>query len=496
MSFKGWKFIDLFAGIGAFHLALKAIGADCVFASEIDECAANVYEQNHGLRPAGDITKISETDIPAHDILCAGFPCQAFSIGGRKLGFEDTRGTLFFEIVRIAKHHKPRVMFLENVRNLEAHDGGRTFAMMRQCLLDLGYCVHSKVLDASDYGSPQKRERIFIVALRDDIKLEHRFSWPWKTVIQYCVEDMLDLEIVKPMSQEFIPEKDFDGRKNRIARVGRFGNGGQGYRVYDPRGLGTTLCSGGGGGGANTGVYLVNGEPRTLTARECARISGFPEDFILHPRERQAIRQFGNSIVVSVLRAIIGSTAHQVYEFYRLQRLSGVEEALHGRQLNSAVLSRLSKLEHEPRDVAFLEPDGSGNRFGVAGQQEIRDFDLPLDDLEDGLGGRGSAGCQDIECDDGEDHDPGETFRGFHFAPPNPDFLRASRSPDLRRGEPRRLRSSPRDCSGRESSWGRGGRRRDERKTAGRIVYGFRLHRDGALRNPDTSFSDLRHAAS
>jgi DNA (cytosine-5)-methyltransferase 1 len=309
MSFKGWKFIDLFAGVGAFHLALRDAGAECVFASEIDSRAADVYEDNHGLRPSGDITKIAETDIPPHDIICAGFPCQAFSIGGRKLGFEDTRGTLFFEIVR----------------NLEAHDDGRTFVTMRQCLQDLGYRVHSKVLDASDHWSPQKRERIFIVALRDDIGLEHQFFWPMKAVAQYSVDDMLDLDIEKKMSQEYIHEKDFDGRTDRIARVGRFGNGGQGYRVYDPRGLGTTLCSGGGGGGANTGVYLVNGEPRTLTARECARLSGFPEDFKLHPNERQAIRQFGNSIVVPVLRAIAGATANQLDRFYRMQRSSGVD---------------------------------------------------------------------------------------------------------------------------------------------------------------------------
>jgi len=493
MSFKGWKFIDLFAGIGAFHLALKAVGADCVFASEIDECAADVYEQNHGLRPAGDITKIAETDIPAHDILCAGFPCQAFSIGGRKLGFEDTRGTLFFEIVRIAKHHKPRVMFLENVRNLEAHDGGRTFAMMRQCLLDLGYCVHSKVLDASDYGSPQKRERIFIVALRDDIKLEHRFSWPWKTVVQYCVEDMLDLDIVKPMSQEFIPEKDFDGRKNRIARVGRFGNGGQGYRVYDPRGLGTTLCSGGGGGGANTGVYVVNGEPRTLTARECARVSGFPEDFILHPRERQAIRQFGNSIVVSVLRAIIGSTAHQVYEFYRLQRLSGVEEALHGRQLNSTVLSRLCKLDHEPRDVAFLEP-----AIGSASQVS-REFGTSTFRSTTWTMVLGAVVVQDVRILNATMVKTTIQARRFGVFISHLQTWTSSEPQQVQTfGEENLVDFDHRLGIVRVGNHrGDGGfRRRDERKTAGRIVNGFRLHRDGALRNPDSSFSDLRHAAS
>lgn len=390
MSFKGWKYIDLFAGVGAFHLALNNAGAECVFASEIDDNAADVYEMNHGIRPSGDITTVEADQIPAHDILCAGFPCQPFSVGGRRLGFEDTRGTLFFEIIRIASHHRPRVLLLENVRNLESHDGGRTFDTMKACLQDIGYRVHSKVLDASNFWSPQKRERIFIVALRKDIQLDHRFFWPMKGLAQYCVEDMLDLDFKKSMTQEFVHEKDFDGRTNRIARVGRFGNGGQGYRVYDPRGLGTTLCSAGGGGGANTGVYLINGEPRTLTARECARLSGFPESFKLHPRERQAIRQFGNSIVVTALSAVVAATAAQVDRFYRLNpEVPRLDQALHGSQFQTSVSSGLSKGNEVSRDVLPREAHFPHLRLVDARQRTFWDFDPAFDDV----GGRDGFHC-------------------------------------------------------------------------------------------------------
>jgi DNA (cytosine-5)-methyltransferase 1 len=316
--FKNWKFIDLFAGIGAFHVALKHHGAECVFASEINSDAASVYETNHGLKPHGDITKIAAEDVPEHDILCAGFPCQAFSIGGRKLGFDDTRGTLFFDVVRIAMYHQPRVLLLENVKNLESHDRGRTFAVMKAALEEIGYRVYHKVIDASDFWTPQKRERIYIVCLRADIKLDHAYFWPMKGVAKYCVDDFLDRGIQRPMKQEYLPEGEFNGRADRIARVGRFKNGTQGYRVYDPRGLGVTLCSAGGGGGANTGLYMIEGAPRVLTARECARLTGFGDSFVMHPSEKKAVRQFGNSIVVPVLTSIVSTLSLQLDRHYRL----------------------------------------------------------------------------------------------------------------------------------------------------------------------------------
>lgn len=309
--YQDWKFIDLFAGIGAFNIALTEQGAECVFASEIDKKAAAVYEKNHGHTPHGDITKIAAADIPEHDILCAGFPCQAFSKGGHQRGFEDTRGTLFFDIIRIARHHMPKVMLLENVKNLEAHDNGQTFEIMKRELKAIGYRVYHKVIDASDFWVPQKRERIFILCLRDDIALPG-FFWPVIGVIKFTVDDMLEENISRPLPQTYIAEREYSGRASKVARIGRFKNGTQGYRVYDTKGLGVTLCSGGGGGGACTGLYLVNGEPRVLTARECARLTGFPDSFEMHPHEKTAVRQFGNSIVVPVLSNILSYLSLQL----------------------------------------------------------------------------------------------------------------------------------------------------------------------------------------
>jgi DNA (cytosine-5)-methyltransferase 1 len=140
-SLRKYKYIDLFAGIGGFHYALKSLGAECVFASEWDKNAAETYKNNFGLEPNGDITLIDANEIPKHDILCGGFPCQAFSISGKRKGFEDTRGTLFFEIARIVNHHLPKVLFLENVKNLVKHDNGKTLKVIINTLEDLGYCI-------------------------------------------------------------------------------------------------------------------------------------------------------------------------------------------------------------------------------------------------------------------------------------------------------------------------------------------------------------------
>ena len=149
------KFIDLFAGIGGIQLPFSELGYECVFSSEWDKAAADTYEANFGERPLGDITQVAETDIPAHDLLLAGFPCQAFSIMGKMRGFEDTRGTMFFQVARILKHHKPKALLLENVRQLTTHDGGRTFEVILRTLSELGYHVKWKVLNALHFGVPQ-----------------------------------------------------------------------------------------------------------------------------------------------------------------------------------------------------------------------------------------------------------------------------------------------------------------------------------------------------
>lgn len=303
------KFIDLFAGIGGFHIALSSLGGKAVFASEWDKDAAAVYENNFSLRPEGDITKISEKSIPDHDILCAGFPCQAFSISGKQLGFEDSRGTLFFDVARIAKEKQPKVMFLENVKNLARHDGGKTLAIIKKTLDEIGYDVYDKVLDASKFGIPQSRKRIYIVCFRKDLKVKD-FSFPNEEKLNKHVLDIVlpDSETEKyeiHRNDVVINEKIKEFYSDSPLRIGTVNKGGQGERIYSPLGTAITLSAYGGGAGAKTGLYRINGKIRKLAPRECARLDGFPENFKIAERDTVAYKQFGNSVVVDVLQKIM-----------------------------------------------------------------------------------------------------------------------------------------------------------------------------------------------
>ena len=314
-ALSGLNFIDLFAGIGGFHLALKSFGANPVFSSEWDSKAQDVYENNFGIRPAGDITKIEASDIPAHDILCAGFPCQAFSISGSQKGFEDARGTLFFEISRIVEYHRPRFLFLENVKNFERHDSGRTLETVRNILKELGYSTHCKVLNASHFGIPQKRERIFILGFRDGLGVSE-YEFPIPNMKQCNLENVL---LPDDETQEFVIQRDdivLDVNKQPVTdmygnyplkpfRIGTVNKGGQGERIYHTRGHSVTLSAYGGGVGAKTGLYFVNGKVRRLSPRECARLTGFPDSFRLSPLRNQSFKQFGNCVVVDVLQFLI-----------------------------------------------------------------------------------------------------------------------------------------------------------------------------------------------
>lgn len=312
---QSYSFIDLFAGIGGFHLALSSIGANCVFASEWDKFAAKTYLVNHNIKPFGDITKIQESDIPSHEILCAGFPCQAFSIAGKQKGFEDVRGTLFFDIVRITNHHKPKVLFLENVKNLINHDKGKTFKVILNTLDKIGYTCFHEIFKSSQFGLPQNRERIYIVAFRKDLNIRE-FSFPKPqfkpvslemfledTPIGAKIVDRQDIEIYKNYT---IERSIFDDviLPNKPIQIGKVNKGGQGERIYHPIGHAITLSAHGGGIGSKTGLYLVNGKIRKLSPRECARIQGFPEDFILNKSDAQTYKQFGNSVSVNVLQHI------------------------------------------------------------------------------------------------------------------------------------------------------------------------------------------------
>lgn len=194
MKWDNFTFIDLFAGIGGIRLGFESVGGKCIFSSEFDEDACKTYEANFGEHPAGDITKIDASSIPDFDILLGGFPCQAFSIIGKKEGFaNETCGTLFFDIERILKEKMPKAFMLENVRNLTAHDGGNTFRVITTHLQALGYHVYSKVLNALDYGVPQKRERIIIVGFLDNVPFE--FPAPVPQASRKSLTDILETDV-------------------------------------------------------------------------------------------------------------------------------------------------------------------------------------------------------------------------------------------------------------------------------------------------------------
>ncbi len=314
-SLAGYAYVDLFAGIGGFHLAMSSYGAECVFASEWDNHASKVYEKNFGIKPYGDIMKIKENEIPEHDILCAGFPCQAFSISGKQRGFEDTRGTLFFDIARIVRYHRPKILFLENVKNLEKHDNGNTIKVIVHTLMDLGYQVNYKVLNASDYGLPQNRERIFLVCFRNDLDIsDFKFPPPIGKPISLMdiMEDNPKAKVIRrndiTIYKNYEPQNNILGDlelPNKPIQIGIVNKGGQGERIYSPYGHACTLSAYGGGAGSKTGIYFINGVLRKLSPRECARVQGFPDSFELDTSSQQAYKQFGNSVAVNVLKEII-----------------------------------------------------------------------------------------------------------------------------------------------------------------------------------------------
>lgn len=314
-SLKGVKFIDLFAGIGGFHTAMASFGAECVFSSEWDKYAQQTYFENYQIMPEGDITEIKAEDIPAHDILCAGFPCQPFSISGKQKGFEDTRGTLFFDVARIANYHRPKVLLMENVRNFETHDNGNTLKTVEKTLNEIGYNLWHEILNASHYGLPQKRERIYMIALRKDIDIKE-FKFPKPTYEQVILRDKILSD--EETEQFIINREDMTIDESKIptetlldhyllkpVRVGTINKGGQGERIYSEFGHAVTLSAQGGGPGSKTGCYLINGRVRKLSPIECARIQGFPEGFKIPVSNSQAWKQFGNSVPVNVLQHIL-----------------------------------------------------------------------------------------------------------------------------------------------------------------------------------------------
>lgn len=305
----GYRFIDLFSGIGGFRLALESFGANCVYSSEIDKHAQEVYAKNFGEIPDGDITQVNEVNVPNHEILCAGFPCQAFSVSGKQKGFDDVRGTLFFHIARIVKEKQPLVILLENVKNFVKHNNGETFNTIKHILEELNYDFYFKVLNACDFGIPQKRERIYIVCFRKDLNIKD-FQFPRPFTLNKCIEDILlsDEEtnhLICDRKDVILKDIIENEKSSKPIRIGTVGQGCQGERIYSTKGTAITLSAYGGGVFAKTGGYLINGNVRKLHPIECARLTGFPDSFILAKSNNQAYKQFGNSVVVDVLQYIL-----------------------------------------------------------------------------------------------------------------------------------------------------------------------------------------------
>jgi DNA (cytosine-5)-methyltransferase 1 len=304
-----FRFIDLFAGIGGFRMAFQNLGGHCVFSSEWNDYAKKTYEANFGEVPFGDITKINENDIPDHDILIAGFPCQPFSIAGvskknalgRAHGFKDeTQGTLFFDIVRILEAKRPRTFLLENVKNLVSHDKGKTFKVIQGAISELGYSLHYKVLDGKHFV-PQHRERIVMVGFdRRVFDGKERFTFPKmpETEHKICkiLEDNIDAKYT-------LSDKLWNYLQDYAVKHKAKGNG-FGFGLTDLNGISRTISARYYKDGAEILIPQEGRNPRRLTPRECARLQGYPDNFVIPVSDNQAYRQFGNSVVTTLMQAV------------------------------------------------------------------------------------------------------------------------------------------------------------------------------------------------
>ena len=317
----GFTFIDLFAGIGGFRMALQSLGGECVFTSEWEPKAQETYFHNYGDLPFGDITKKSTKDaIPAgFDVLCAGFPCQAFSIAGKRGGFEDTRGTLFFDVAKIIERHRPKAVFLENVKGLVNHRGGKTLDTILNVLKnDLNYIVPKpRIMNAKNFGVPQNRERIFIVGFRKEDYEERAayFNYPKPRKKEVTINDILEENEVSV--KYYLSTQYLDTLVKHRQRHAEKGNG-FGYEIIPNDGIANAIVVGGMGRERNLVIdkRLKNFTPEThikgevnregirkMTPREWARLQGFPDDFEFPVADVHAYKQLGNSVAVPAIKA-------------------------------------------------------------------------------------------------------------------------------------------------------------------------------------------------
>ncbi len=329
---KEFTFIDLFCGIGGFHRALGSLNGECVFASDIDKECQKTYQANYNIEVNGDITKIDPNTIPDHDILCAGFPCQPFSVSGKQKGFEDTRGTLFFNVLEIIKAKRPKVVFLENVKQLKYHDGGKTLQVILKCLADEGYFVSWKVLNSKDFGLAQNRERIVIVASQTkQFDFEQLRSQPRvniKDILETKTETKTDFEYLEPSEYTILPSQQwtkqtsgliFCGYRNKTIRI----NGTrpntehlsrvhkQPNRIYHIDGTHPTIPS----QETSGRFFIYDGlQVRKMTINECYKLMGFSESHKKLSVSGHLYRQIGNSVAIPMIRAVGEQIVEQLLE--------------------------------------------------------------------------------------------------------------------------------------------------------------------------------------
>lgn len=326
-----FTFIDLFAGIGGFRMAFQNLGGECVFSSEWDEQAKKTYYANYGDVPFGDITKeTTKNKIPkGFDVLCAGFPCQAFSLAGKRLGFEETRGTLFFDVAEILRRYQPKAFFLENVKGLVLHDKGRTFKTILNTLDEVGYVVPDpQIVNAMYFGVPQHRERIYIVGFRKDLGItKEEFVYPEQKKV---TKKWIDVREEKPVpAKYYLSTQYIQTLKKHKARHEAKGNG-FGYDIIPDDGIAHAIVVGGMGRECNlvidfrqtdlTPTTRIKGEVnkqgwRKMTPREWARLQGYPDDFKIVVADASAYKQFGNSVAVPAIQATAEQILNTLYKY-------------------------------------------------------------------------------------------------------------------------------------------------------------------------------------
>lgn len=315
---SSFTFIDLFAGIGGMRIAYEKAGGKCVYSSEWNKYSQQTYHENFGDTPDGDITKVNAAEIPDHDVLVAGFPCQPFSIAGvskkkslgRATGFEDkTQGTLFFDVCRILKEKRPKAFMLENVKNLCSHDGGRTFQVIQESLDELGYKIFFDILDGQNYV-PQHRERIVIVGFDkqrygEDITFEFKLS---PKMPRPVMRDILEQDVDEKYT---LSDKLWTYLQNYAAKHRAAGNG-FGYGIASLEGVSRTISARYYKDGSEILIAQEGKNPRRLTPRECARLQGFPDTFKIPVSDTQAYRQFGNSVVVPLMENVAKLVTYKI----------------------------------------------------------------------------------------------------------------------------------------------------------------------------------------